>query len=530
MAKSIEQLISKRAKGRTSSHFTNGPSEAPPAGFKPHPKPLLLSYGTPNNGFFPIDSLDINLVNFPFEHLDKYNLPQDSLQKLSISIKNGNDTNGQSNKNIDTKKEEFPTFQVTRHFDDPNLTDLSTGLQYAAVEGHTPLLEFTKNFITRAHKPANNEWGLIITTGASDGLNKAVDAVLDNGDVILIEEFTFTPFLRFVDNAGAIPIPVKIDLSSDSNGLDLDHLQSLLENWQVHHKDLPKPKALYTIATGQNPTGFTQSVEFRKKVYLLAQKHDLIIIEDDPYGYLTLPKYEAPSKDGFETQFRRELAKLAKQLTIDEYLKDHLTPSYLELDLDGRVIRVETFSKLFAPGLRLGFIIAHQKIINVIKNYAEVINRGASGVAQLIVNDVIQGKLGGVDGWLNWILKMRATYLLRKDLLVHTILQSEAYKQGLVDIIDPKAGMFVTFKIKFLDGRPEDEIVDKVQQLFWKIISYGVSVVPGNKMTVDAKFSASRSNFFRLCYAPANNDEDLVESGKRLTEAVLEFYKNGEKF
>ena len=85
---------------------------------------------------------------------------------------------------------------------------------------------------------------------------------------------------------------MKINFDNDSDGIDLTQFVDLLENWEKHYPNLPKPKALYTIATGQNPTGFTQSLEFRKKIYDLAVKYDFAIIEDDPYGYLTLPKYE----------------------------------------------------------------------------------------------------------------------------------------------------------------------------------------------------------------------------------------------
>ncbi|KAI5965941.1 ARO9 [Candida pseudojiufengensis] len=493
----ISHLISKRAKSRQSSHFTNGPSEQPPKGFKPHEKPLLLSYGTPNDGFFPIDSIDVNLVEYPFEHQQKFN---NSMENLSISEKNPN------------------SVHIERHTKNPNLIDLSKGLQYVKVEGHDPLIEFTENFIKRTHPPNYDNWSSILTTGASDGLNKACDAILDPGDVILVEEFTFTPFLRFSDNSGAIPVPIKIDLSNDSNGIDLNYLENLLKNWDT--TKLPKPKALYTIATGQNPTGFTQTLEFRKKIYKLATDYDFIIIEDDPYGYLTLPKYQGPPK---KNQFE-----LKDQLTLEDYLTKHLTPSYLEIDDVGRVIRVETFSKLFAPGLRLGFIIADKSINLVIKNYAETVNRGSSGLAQTVVNNVIQDKLGGVDGWLQWVLKMRATYSYRKDLLLQTIYESKAYEKGLVDVIDPKAGMFVTLKIEFL--KDDSDIILKMKELLWKVISYGVSVVPGHNMTVDKEFSKSRSNFFRLCYAPANNDYEIIESGKRLTDAILEFYENGEKF
>ncbi|CAX42383.1 aromatic amino acid aminotransferase, putative [Candida dubliniensis CD36] len=503
-------LISKRAAGRTSLHFTNAPSDKPPANFKPHAKPLALSYGMPNHGFFPIDSIDVNLVDFPFQKIPSASKPPSSL--------NGSENGHQTKTPPPNIHEQQSTVHISRHTTDPKLIDLARGLQYAAVEGHAPLLQFARDFIIRTHKPNYDDWNVFITSGASDGLNKAADAFLDDGDVILVEEFTFSPFLRFSDNTGAKAVPVKINFDNDSDGIDLDEFVDLLENWGKYYPNLPKPKALYTIATGQNPTGFTQSLEFRKKVYDLAVKHDFAIIEDDPYGYLTLPKYEKPNIAG------GNINELKNDLTIDDYLKNHLTPSYLELDTTGRVFRVETFSKLFAPGLRLGFVVGHKKVIEAVKNYSDVVNRGASGLTQTIVNNVIQENFKGVDGWLEWILKMRSNYSYRKDLLLYSIFESQAYKKGYVDVIDPKAGMFVTFKVNL----PKDvDVLQKMKLLLWKLISHGVLVVAGYNMTVDLEFSKDRSNFFRLCYALANNDEEILESGKRLTDAVYEFFTNG---
>ena len=522
MSDNPSHLISKRAASRSSSHFTNAPSGGAPAGFKPHPNPLFLSYGTPNHGFFPIDSIDVNIVDFPFQTtLDsptdkELNSATEGLTDLTLT----GSENGKQTKTPPSSLNELNSVHIERDPEDPKLIGLKAGLQYAAVEGHEPLLEFTKDFIKRTHKPNYENWSSFITNGASDGLNKACDALLDPEDVVLVEEFTFSPFLRFLEHAGAIAIPVKIDLGKNSNGLDLDHLTELLENWETLHPGLRKPKALYTIATGQNPTGFTQSLEFRKKVYALAEKYDFAIIEDDPYGYLTLPAYSKPD-------ITKQPERKVSDITIKEYLKDHLTPSYLELDTTGRVIRVETFSKLFAPGLRLGFVIAHKSVIEAIKNYSEVVNRGSLGLTQNIVNNVIQDHFNGVDGWLEWILKMRLNYAYRKDLLLYSIFESEAYKKGYVDVIDPKAGMFATLVINL----PEDvDVIDKLKLLVWKLIAHGVLVVPGYNMTVDKEFSKERSNFFRLCVAPANNEAEILESGKRLTDGVLEFFNNGLEF
>ncbi|KAK6461840.1 aromatic amino acid aminotransferase II [Scheffersomyces coipomensis] len=508
----ITNLISKRAAARTTSHFTTGPTDGAPVGFKAHPNPLPLHWGMPNNGFFPIDSIDLNLVDYPFQK--SLQLTNNSLENLSLT---GSSNGGQSVTPPLQPTKNLKTIRIERHTTDPDLIDIATGLQYANVEGLKPLLNFTRDFINRTHKPGYDDWETIITNGAGDGLNKAADALLDPEDVILIEEFTFTPFLQNVKNAGGIPVPVKLTIKSGSQGLDLEYLTDLLENWSTIHPDKKKPKALYTIATGQNPTGLTQTVEFRKKVYELADKYDFAIIEDDPYGYLALPPYQTPSST----------IKLDTFLTVDEYLKDHLVPSYLEIDTKGRVIRIETFSKLFAPGLRLGFIVAHKEVIKAVSNYSAIVTRTSSGTSQLIVNNVIQQKFGGVDGWLQWILKMRITYAHRRDVLLNSIYKSEAYKKKFIEVIDPKAGMFVALIVNFPEGT---DFLAKLKLLVWKFAEYGVGVVPGINMAVDKKFSAEHANFFRLTYAPANSDDELIEGGKRLTDAINDFFEKGLEF
>lgn len=517
----MSHLISKRAAARNPVHFGTLDTTNAPEGFEAHPKPLPLHWGMPNNGFFPIELIDISVVDYPFQkqlgvpvtNTSSEALPgpdhqvDQALRKLQI-----NDLRGKGKSRI----------TIPRLAENPKLIDIKTGLQYSEVEGIPQLRTFTKDFIKRVHPPAYSDFDTIITNGAGDGLNKAADALLDPGDVILIEEFTFTPFLLNVQNAGAVPVPIKLTFDAvpgASNGLDLDYLTDLLENWDLRRPELKgkRPKALYTIPTGQNPSGLTQTLEFRKKVYALAERYDFGIIEDDPYGYLTLPAYSKP--EGF--------LKLDEFLTVDEYLKEHLTPSYLQIDVSGRVLRIETFSKLFAPGLRLGFIVAHKKVVQAVARYSAVVTRSASGASQLIVNNVIEQSFGGIEGWLNWVLKMRVTYTHRRNVLLHELYESQAYKDGHIDVIDPRAGMFVSLLVRFPKGT---NVVDKIKLLTWKFTAYGVGVVPGINMAIDKEFSKDNASFFRLTYAPATSDEDIIEATARLTTAVKDFFAKGLEF
>lgn len=492
----MSHLISKRAQSRTLTHFTADTLQGAPEGFKPHPKFLHLDYGTPNNGFFPVKSIEVKVKETPFEVSD-----------LAID---GSEILESENKVL-----------IKTHSADPKLIDIATGLQYSHVQGIPQLQKFTREVVSKAHPPKYDEWETIVSSGAGEGLNKAIDVFLDEGDVVLLEEFTFTPILQNIRNLGAIPVPVKLDLNTsleDANGIDIAYLTNLLENWDEIKPELKgkKPKALYTIASGQNPTGLTQSLSFRKRVYALAEKYDFAIIEDDPYGYLTLPPYnESEVKTG------------PPAIEIEDYLKNHLTPSYITIDTSGRVLRVETFSKLFAPGLRLGYLVGHKDVIDAIARYSAVVTRSPSGTSQLLVNNVIEQNFGGVDGWLEWILKLRGAYSRRRNVLLYNLYELKAYKEGYFDLIDPRAGMFVSVIVKFPQGT---DINAKLTLLQWKFRAYGVGVVAGIKMAVDPEFSLERGNFFRLTFAPADTDEEIAEGASRFTSAVYDFFQKGLEF
>ncbi|KAK6463263.1 aromatic amino acid aminotransferase II [Scheffersomyces coipomensis] len=495
---SIDHLISDRSKNRSFKHFAANADENAPKNFKPHPKPLALSFGRPNAQFFPVKKISVELDHYPF---------QDSIFEFET------ETAEQAEPVI---IEKFPT--------DKNELGAGEAFQYGDVAGLPNFQKFLREFVETIHKPGNDQWGISASNGSGEGLNKVADAIINPGDIVLFEEFTFSPFGNNVRNVGGIPVPVKLNFKSTEDAdIDIKYLSDLLDNWDEIYPEYSgrKPKAFYTIPTCQNPTGLTQSVETRQAVYDLASKHDFIIIEDDPYGYLTLPKFEKPNKSTLVKDH---------SLTVDEYLAHHLPKSYLQFDKEGRVIRVETFSKVFAPGLRLGFIVAHKKIIEVIKKYSSIVTRSPSGAAQLILLNIIQKKFGGINGWLEWILRMRLAYAHRRNVLIDSISSSEAYSKGYINVISADAGMFASLLVNFPSSIPSTEYVEKLNLLNYKFLEKGVTVVLGYKMSINQAFSEPNANFLRLSYAPLDTDEQLAEAGKRLGEAVEEFFENGFEF
>lgn len=114
---------------------------------------------------------------------------------------------------------------------------------------------------------------------------------------------------------------------------------------------------------GHNPTGIVLSVERRKAIYALCSRYDVIIVEDDPYWYLQFPSAvieEAVSRN----QPRPEGApNYTPQKSSGYPFLDSLVPSFLSIDTDGRVVRLDTFSKTIAPGCRLGWITAQPDLV-----------------------------------------------------------------------------------------------------------------------------------------------------------------------
>lgn len=476
----IDHLVSKRSTLRKFSHFSAPPDIAAPEGFKPHPKPLRIGLGTPNTEFFPVKEFKIKLKEFPFQ--DEI-FGEDQETEITIDAS----------------------------YDEDQLLGAADALRYGANEGSAPLRNLLNDFIERVHKPNYDEWDFQPTNGSADGLHRVADALIDEGDVVLLEEFTYTPFQFVVLNNGGVPVPIKVDMKKAD--IDLDYLTELLENWDELRPELKgrKPKAFYTIPTCQNPTGVTQLLETRKRIYELATIHDFVIIEDDPYGYLTLAPLSKPDKSKI----------MESDITVEDYLENHLYPSYLKLDTVGRVIRLDSFSKVFAPGSRLGWIVAHKSFIESILKYTKLTVRAPSGLSQMFVVNVIQQKFKGVDGFLKWILKMRLAYTHRRNVLVTGLTESNAHEKGYISIISAAAGMFVSLRLNFPEG---SDYIQHMEALYHYFSKYGVLVVHGFKMAVDVSFSKADCNFLRISTAPLNNDAELVEAAARISGAVLEYF------
>ncbi|SMN21050.1 similar to Saccharomyces cerevisiae YHR137W ARO9 Aromatic aminotransferase II, catalyzes the first step of tryptophan, phenylalanine, and tyrosine catabolism [Maudiozyma saulgeensis] len=479
-----QSFISRRDKDRHMNIFW----ETNPSKFNNGNQSLIeLSGGMPNESFFPIESINLNILTEPVS----------------------NDT--------------IPSI-VTR--EKPEILSLSRTLQYALSEGFPPLIEFIEKFITKLNNIPlydKNLWKIILAGGSCDSLFKIFETCTDENSTVMVEELTFVPVVSNIINTGAKIIPLKLNLNNKDEGIDLNYMESLLSNWETGpYKHLERPKFLYTIPTGQNPTGLTQSVEKRRKIYKLAQKFNFVILEDDPYGYLKFPKYnhenplENPYKDG-------------KSISSDEYIKNVLMKSYISMDTDGRVIRFETFSKIFAPGMRLSFVIMNNFFYDKFLKFQEISTRQPSGISQQIVYSTIHSMTSSkddkdiIESWLQWIMKLACNYTERRNVMLQALYESESFKIDQFSIVEPSAGMFIIIKINFDESK--GNIIEQMNKVFNLMDNNGVRAILGYKMAVDQEFSKDHLNFFRLTYSYADNNNQIKEAINRINKSLLEYFK-----
>ncbi|KAJ1926312.1 hypothetical protein IWQ60_003900 [Tieghemiomyces parasiticus] len=319
---------------------------------------------------------------------------------------------------------------------------LCSALQYGSAEGSAPLLDFLRDHVRAVHHPPYEDWDLIATTGNTDALAKALGLIGSPGDYLLVDEWTYPSTVDAAQSHGIHLVPVPMD----HDGMRPAALDNMLTTWPLRDR---RPKMLYLIPTGHNPTGITMSVERRRAIYALAQKHRLIIFEDDPYFYFQFPAYGAPAVyDDSEDSADPDADLGLERLDLDGKAAGTtalppLIPSFLSLDTDGRVLRMDSFSKIFAPGTRLGWITTSVHFIPYIAYHTQTTNHQPSGFSQAIVADLLLHKWRA-DGWCRHLRNLRNEYLRRRDQFVALAIKHLA---GLAEFTIPEAGMFVWLRL-----------------------------------------------------------------------------------
>lgn len=392
-----------------------------------------------------------------------------------------------------------------------SLYDLEVCLNYGQATGSAQLMRFVTEHTELVHKPPYADWAGCLTAGSVVALEMCFRMFCTRGAYLLTEEYSFCTAMEAARPLGVEVLGVRMD----KEGILATDLDDILSNWDELERGGPKPFLLYTVPTGQNPTGATQSYQRRRAVYTVAEKHNLCILEDDPYYFLQMDEYTSDRK-----QPTAEVGSIAH----DRFL-DALIPSYLSMDLSGRVVRLDSFSKIIAPGSRVGWITGAEQLVERFVRHAEVSTQNPSGFSQIILYKLLE-ETWGHGGFLEWLMYIRLQYTRRRDIMVGAC---ERYlPREIASWNPPMAGMFHWINISW-HKHPKsngDTSLTKFREIeeaiFQAAISKGVLCSLGSWFR--ARQGTDTDMFVRANFATAPTDR-MEEAMRRLGEALREEFK-----
>ena len=325
-------------------------------------------------------------------------------------------------------------------------SDGRAALQYSTTEGYIPLRKIISERMKNSGVEVPFEQ-VIITSGSQQGLEFSGKIFLNEGDTVICESPSYLGAL----NAFKAYLPRFAEVGMDENGMKMDELEKAL-------KDNPNAKFIYTIPDFQNPSGITMSIDRRKKMVELATQYNVPIVEDNPYGELRFEGERLPAIKHFDTA--------------------------------GIVIYLGTFSKTFAPGLRVGWVAASPEIV---QKYV-LVKQGAD----LQCNSMTQREVATFIEMYDLdehIKKIIAVYRKRRDLMIQTM-EKEFPKN--VKFTYPNGGLFTWVELP--EGVDAADVMDKA-------LEEKVAFVPGGSFYPNG----GNENHFRLNYS--NMPEDKIVEG-----------------
>jgi 2-aminoadipate transaminase len=212
-------------------------------------------------------------------------------------------------------------------------------LSYGPVQGVPQLRQAVVDNLLKPKGVDAKMEDIIILTGGLEAMNLLCQVFIDPGDVILVETPTFVHSVETFDMFEAKLVPVR----TDENGMDPDDVEAKIKEFN--------PKMVYVVPTFQNPTGITLNLERRKRLAELGSKYDVLILEDDPYRDIRYSGVDLPPIKSF--------------------------------DKTGNTVLANSFSKIFSPGMRLGYLYASPEIISKTADAKSATNSHTSMLPQL---------------------------------------------------------------------------------------------------------------------------------------------------
>lgn len=333
-------------------------------------------------------------------------------------------------------------------------------LQYDATEGVMGLREEIVKRYQNDGVDCNID-NLIITTASQQGLDLVGKIFINEGDIVICGLPSYlggiSAFASYGADLHGIPL--------DENGMRADLLEEKLEELKQAGK---KPKFIYIIPDFQNPAGITMPKSRRLEIIELAHKYDVLIIEDSPYR---------------EIRFEGEAQ-----------------PLMYQLDGTGHVITLGTFSKIFAPGFRIGWVLAHPDINDKIVMAKQSADLCTPTFVQKIAERYIKSEKFDIN-----LKKTIDMYHEKRDIML------QGFRNHMPEGVtwtEPEGGLFLFLTLpEFMDA----------QELFYKAVEKKVAFVIGQVFHCDG----SGKNTMRLNFSYVSKEQN-IEGVKRLAQAIKE--------
>lgn len=356
-------------------------------------------------------------------------------------------------------KEAFPIKEIAEITESILTENPVSALQYSISEGYAPLREQIKEYVDKNFAISGKEDEVLITSGAQQANDMAVKIFCNEGDCIACDE---TCFIGSLSSFKANDLKI-IGIPMDDQGMIPEKLEEELNNNS-------RIKMIYLIPNFQNPTGITMPLERRKQIYKIAKNHRIMIIEDNPYG---------------ELRFRGEDI-----------------PSIKSFDDEGIVCYSGSFSKVVAPGIRVGYMIANKQIVErgtLLKQFTDV---HTTILTQMIVYEYY--KRYNVKEHISEVARFYSDKCHYMCELIQDLLPKE------IKCIEPEGGMFVW--CTDTTGKIDIELL--VQKL---VKEKRVAIISGNVFLTGHEVA---SHSFRLNFTVPSKEE--IKKGIEAIGAVLQ--------
>lgn len=351
----------------------------------------------------------------------------------------------------------FPVEEVQKITDKILEEDGARALQYGPTPGLREFREEIASMVRKDGIKASIE-NVFITVGSQQALDLAGRVFLNRGDVVFLGLPTYLGGINAFRAYGAKFVGVPLD----ENGMNVDMLEEKIKESKERGENA---KIIYTVPTFQNPAGVVMSEDRRKQIVEIAQEHDLVIIEDDPYGKL---------------RFEGEALKPIKAY-------------------DENVIYMATFSKILAPGFRLAYVVAPQDIARKMVIAKQSVDLCTPTFTQFIAYHFI--KNGFIEKHIPRIIEM---YKRKRDIMLESL--EEYFPEGCT-WTRPQGGMFLWATLP--------EHIDTAEMVKEAIDEEKVAYVHGRAFyTNEGGRNAMRLNFSNP------SDENIREGIKRLARVI----------